>query len=464
MLIFYSFSGLHAVSITGWAKGADYRPGVPITSSPKNHSWNAVYIDGNWQLVDCHWATRSIQLEIADDVANNYDDFYFITDPAALIHSHLPENPTWQLLQPASSAAEFEGQPFLKSNFFALGLRLLHQNTGVLFTDHGILTLTLGFDKPAAFTYKISHDCASDEEKSMETNLAQFILQEMADGRVTYYFRAPRSGNYYLTIFAREIPAEIPKSSIVFKSVAEFKIISDEPAKISAPFPYCSDSGWGIDMYVNQYPMKPHNKTAILICPDGKAELKFDKEHDLHVYARLVKDGLDFDTLKKAMSLHEDNGSAVVSVALPGEGEYGLEIFANDQQKDGKLYTHFCQYLCSFLQRDFTDLYGCVCDRSDLPASVSGDGIQSLYHLSSVFHVDDHVDSLKPSEATADREVPEHEKVIKFYFIGTILSLLNYVFYWRDRSHSELALRWCFWSRCIPLIATENHLYRRPVF
>jgi len=41
----------------------DYKPGAPITSTPPNHSWNAVFIDGNWQLVDCHWATRYLQAE-----------------------------------------------------------------------------------------------------------------------------------------------------------------------------------------------------------------------------------------------------------------------------------------------------------------------------------------------------------------------------------------------------------------
>jgi len=58
-----SYSGMHCVTLSGWAKGVDYKPGAPITSTPPNHSWNAVFIDGNWQLVDCHWATRYLQAE-----------------------------------------------------------------------------------------------------------------------------------------------------------------------------------------------------------------------------------------------------------------------------------------------------------------------------------------------------------------------------------------------------------------
>ena len=59
--LFYTrYANLHCVTLVGWAKGFDYKPGSAITESPPNHSWNAVFIDGSWQLVDCHWATRYV--------------------------------------------------------------------------------------------------------------------------------------------------------------------------------------------------------------------------------------------------------------------------------------------------------------------------------------------------------------------------------------------------------------------
>lgn len=62
-LVICRYSGMQCVTMSGWAKGVDYKPGMPITSTPPNHSWNAVLVDGNWQLVDCHWATRYLQSE-----------------------------------------------------------------------------------------------------------------------------------------------------------------------------------------------------------------------------------------------------------------------------------------------------------------------------------------------------------------------------------------------------------------
>ena len=51
---------------------------------------------------------------------------------------------------------------------------------------------------------------------------------------------------------------------------------------------------------------------------------------------------------------------------LPTVGEYGLEVYANEPIREGDTYTHVCQYLCAFTDRDFGAVYGQVFDRADL--------------------------------------------------------------------------------------------------
>lgn len=51
-----------------------------------------------------------------------------------------------------------------------------------------------------------------------------------------------------------------------------------------------------------------------------------------------------------------------MSVDLPQEGEYGLEIFANDPNKDGEMFTHVCQYLASYTKDPPLIAYGKVPD------------------------------------------------------------------------------------------------------
>ena len=55
-----------------------------------------------------------------------------------------------------------------------------------------------------------------------------------------------------------------------------------------------------------------------------------------------------------------------VAVRLPTVGEYGLEVYANEPIREGDTYTHVCQYLVAFTDRDFGAVYGQVFDRADL--------------------------------------------------------------------------------------------------
>lgn len=80
---YYRYGGLHCVAISGYAKGVDYFPGDRFQGLPANHSWNAVYLKGSWQLVDAQWATRYLSsgMDLHDNVVYEYDDFYFLMEP-----------------------------------------------------------------------------------------------------------------------------------------------------------------------------------------------------------------------------------------------------------------------------------------------------------------------------------------------------------------------------------------------
>ena len=122
-----TYAGLHCKTLTGFAKGAEYKPGMKFAPGQKGqHSWNAVFVNGTWQLVDCHWASRRLvgDKSSADNIRFELDEYYFMPAPSQLIFSHFPDEPNWQLLNRQLTQAEFEHLVPCKPAFFKYGLQL----------------------------------------------------------------------------------------------------------------------------------------------------------------------------------------------------------------------------------------------------------------------------------------------------------------------------------------------------
>jgi hypothetical protein len=72
-----------------------------LPSTP-NHSWNAIFINNEWHLLDPTWGF------VTDELAVKHQTNYFLTPPELFILNHLPANPIWQLLDCIISKEAFE--------------------------------------------------------------------------------------------------------------------------------------------------------------------------------------------------------------------------------------------------------------------------------------------------------------------------------------------------------------------
>jgi len=78
--------------VTGYIRDSRRRLSLDSTGQPNlegvSHAWNAVKIDGHWELVDATW----------DDPTNGSPTTtYLFTPPNLLTYDHLPEESAWQL-------------------------------------------------------------------------------------------------------------------------------------------------------------------------------------------------------------------------------------------------------------------------------------------------------------------------------------------------------------------------------
>jgi hypothetical protein len=85
-----------------------------------NHTWNAVYIDSSWHLLDVTWASGFINF--ANDYVKKFDEFYFLTPPDQFIRDHYPEDLRWSLLSDPPIYREFNQSPFRYSGFLKAGV------------------------------------------------------------------------------------------------------------------------------------------------------------------------------------------------------------------------------------------------------------------------------------------------------------------------------------------------------
>lgn len=106
------YAGVKSVIIHGYARTGSFR----LSSFRTNHSWNAVYLDSAWHLLDATWASGYTNYS-GTEFIRKYDSQYFLTPPELFIRDHYPEDLQWTLLSNPPSQHEFFSTPFKYGGF-----------------------------------------------------------------------------------------------------------------------------------------------------------------------------------------------------------------------------------------------------------------------------------------------------------------------------------------------------------
>ncbi len=190
--------GLQVRVVPGWSKGYGFTAGQRF-DGPTNHAWNAVRIDGRWQLMDPTWGAG--YLDQGSQFVRRFQEHYFLTPPDAFVFDHLPRDPQWQLLERPLSAAEYEDLVYLRPMFFLAGFRIgSHQHARIAADDH--VTVTLGVTAPVEVSANVL-DAAT--ERPLPDEMA-FVQVSGTAARIDAVF--PRAGDYLLRVFAKPLGAD----------------------------------------------------------------------------------------------------------------------------------------------------------------------------------------------------------------------------------------------------------------
>lgn len=119
-------SGIRSEIILGFARTNQSNQG----RFGVNHSWNAVYLDSSWYLLDVTWASGFVSY--ANEYVKQYNDFYFLTAPEDFFRDHYPEDIQWALLDNPPFYREFNQKPFRHSGFNKYGITSYFPEKGII--------------------------------------------------------------------------------------------------------------------------------------------------------------------------------------------------------------------------------------------------------------------------------------------------------------------------------------------
>ncbi|KAL5964338.1 Hillarin [Taenia solium] len=375
------YANLHCKLLLGYAKGADYSPGMRFSGAATGqHSWNAVLVDGTWHLVDCHWAARRLIVKRAsvENVRYILDTFYFLTNPSQLIYTHFPHDKDWQLLHHPITLEEFEALPLVKSAFFKYNLSLVSHRTAVILFSDPETRVVIGYPKDAnntfLFTIGLSFDDSELSEHYNNTSLMRYARQEVIAREccVAFYIRPPRPGAYKLLVYAKKrdgsgmdgIHREAVTPGIgragdeknLYGAVCEYRLMARTPSNACLPpFPPCQTGNYGVTEMFNRFnvvPIGPEAGEATLRARNGVVEVRFaliggSQRPMPRMMGRLRCSLLPEEALENCILYRvlKSGTEAVITVFLPEAGEFGLEVYASDLERDGSSYFAIWQYL-----------------------------------------------------------------------------------------------------------------------
>jgi hypothetical protein len=126
------------------------------------HAWNAVYLNGKWELVDPTWG--SVELDSKNKkIKNTFREKYFLTPARIFLEDHFPVDPIWQLMDFPLNKQEFadgtiknrdKGSVYPSGINFADSIRIYLKNRTVSGKqDIDVLNRALLADKDSEFAY-----------------------------------------------------------------------------------------------------------------------------------------------------------------------------------------------------------------------------------------------------------------------------------------------------------------------
>lgn len=321
--------------------------------------WNAVYVHGEWRLIDVLWA--SCDPKDPGDGRGRFrcDERFFLTDPKELIFTHFAETPQWQLLEVPQQAETFQDGACLRSRYFEFGMQVLSHPFCEIQCSDGELDVVFGVRPQQApkqrFTCYISYFDQPGTRRqltSSSNNSVPIFIHKPTDSSISVKIRFPEKGEFRIEIVGKETV----KDSVwkQYDWVAEYKVIVENPAPRG--FPKMDPIGWGPGREIDKIGLAPFNYTSgIIVAKNAQTKLRF-KIMDTNLVQNMkifikVASTYDNDFVINAVSdkFEVDLNIMTFFLEAPPFGEYTLKMFARNVRGNANSLQREEMNICNYL-------------------------------------------------------------------------------------------------------------------
>ncbi|XP_029315828.1 kyphoscoliosis peptidase [Cottoperca gobio] len=334
--------GIVCQEVPGHSKGIGYLQGQSLENVKSDHLWNSVLLEGQWFPLDACWGAGRVDME-HESFVKRFDDFYFLTEPEEFVESHFPDEEKWQLLDTPISLEEFGRRVFKTSAFFTMGLRLIQPHYFHIVTDDGEANVSLGFSRPATFTYEMTQHqdllhCGAREQK--DSSNSSFGLLTVSHRSMKLTLLPPASGAYDVKVFARPETATTP---LIW--VCSFTVQCPIPRAMEE-IPENPFLSWGLQPVAGSLGVAGSSQDSKAAeVEEGVFELALKTSRPLMVLCELVHPGLEAAVAKRCLATQIQQDVLTCHVLCPMRGFYRLSVFVRDYEKTEVKFQNAANFL-----------------------------------------------------------------------------------------------------------------------
>ncbi|OWF54025.1 Kyphoscoliosis peptidase [Mizuhopecten yessoensis] len=358
------------VIIRGVAKSAGYEVGDDESKVRElNNRWAGVSVAGEWRIVFPLWAFSAIAghstgkytlVESKGKAAREKEkrstgenivqlnEYYFLTDPEDFVNVAMATDPRWQFIGKQFNLEQFCNIPFLRQSYFNRNVEITSGFKSCLHSEYGVVKV--GFkarnEKWEGFlTYKLYfNDEESESVLPTDLQLDRYVVMERNFEKWTFNVRCPVTGVYKLSINSKS-------STSNDISLCDFKMFCDEVTEggtKALPLDV-GTIGWGPsnEMVKAGLTTPSQSKGIVKATAKKKVNFSFTCTKTVSIRTVLVHNETSSEELQSYVSHKHDKSSNKlnVSVCVPDEGEYALQILTKDKNTNKEL--NACNYIIS---------------------------------------------------------------------------------------------------------------------